>query len=71
MSVVDRYASKRLMRFRVLDSGEGKNASPDRTTFVGFKGGGGINTSPEYCAARIWPAGDARTWAVTGNVQVR
>src|ERR1051326_1279459 len=41
--------------FRVLDSGEGHNAEADRTTFVGFKGGGGIDTSAQYCAARIWP----------------
>ena len=57
--------------FRVLDSGEGSNAPADRTTFTGFKGGGGIQTSAQYCAARIWPDGNARTWEVTGNVQVR
>jgi hypothetical protein len=57
--------------FRVLDSGEGHNAAADRTTFVGFRGSGGIDTSAQYCAARIWPAGNARTWEVTGNVQVK
>ena len=56
--------------FRVLDSGQGHNAAADRTTFTGFKGGGGIDTSAQYCAARIWPDGNARTWQVTGNVQV-
>ncbi len=57
--------------FRVLDGGEGANAV-DRSTFLGFEGGGGIITSAEYCAAQIWPAGDARTHPVTsGNIQVR
>lgn len=56
--------------FRVLDSGEGQ-AAPDRTTFVGFEGGGGILTSAEYCAARLWPDGNARTHPLTsGNIQV-
>lgn len=57
--------------FRVLDAGEGNNREPGRTTFVGFKGSGGIDTSAQYCAARIWPDGNARTWQVTGNVQVQ
>ncbi|MEQ9401166.1 MAG: hypothetical protein RJQ04_18515 [Longimicrobiales bacterium] len=56
--------------FRVLDDGEGGGAV-DRTTFVGFEGGAGIITSQEYCDAAIWPDGNARTWPVTGNVQVR
>ncbi len=57
--------------FRVLDTGEGLN-EPDRTTFVGFEGGGGIPTSEAYCAARIWPDGNARTNPLTGgNIQVR
>ena len=55
--------------FRVLDSGEG-NGVHGRTTFVGFEGGAGIITSAEYCEKAIWPDGDARTWAVDGNVQV-
>lgn len=55
--------------FRVLDAGEGQGAV-DRTTFVGFEGGGGIITSQEYCNTAIWPEGNARTWPVTGNVQV-
>ena len=63
--------------FRVVDYGEGANAAePDRTTFVGFEGGGGIITSQEYCDAQIWPGPpgeveDARTNAVVaGNIQV-
>lgn len=59
--------------FRVVDYGEGDNASqPDRSTFVGFEGGAGIDTSLEYCELQIWPEGDARTSPVTeGNIQVR
>lgn len=58
--------------FRVVDYGEGAASPSDRTTFVGFEGNGGIITSREYCEARIWPEGDARTFEVTeGNVQVR
>ncbi len=57
--------------FRVLDGGEGAGAV-DRTTFTGFKGAAGIQTSPEYCAARLWPDNNARTWPVTsGNISVR
>jgi len=57
--------------FRVLDGGEGAGAV-DRTTFTGFKGAAGIETSPEYCAARLWPDNNARTWPVTsGNIIVR
>lgn len=58
--------------FRVLDSGEGAGADPDRSTFLGFEGAAGIITSEEYCEEQIWPADDARTWPVTeGNIQVR
>lgn len=57
--------------FRVLDSGEG-NGDPDRSTFLGFEGGGGIITSQEYCDAAIWPDDNERTSPVTqGNIQVR
>jgi hypothetical protein len=56
--------------FRVLDAGEGAGAI-DRTTFTGFQGSGGFLTSADYCAGQPWPAGDARTWPVTGNVSVR
>lgn len=59
--------------FRAVDYGEGADASQvDRATFVGFEGSAGIITSREYCDARIWPAGDARTRPVTqGDIQVR
>ena len=58
--------------FRVVDYGEGTNALPDRSTFVGFEGDAGFDTSQEYCDAQPWPEGDARTWPLTqGNLQVR
>jgi hypothetical protein len=59
--------------FRVVDYGEGGKASqPDRTTFLGFENNPDIKTSEQYCAVRIWPQDDARTWPVTaGNIQVR
>lgn len=63
------YEPGRDIWFRVLDSGEG-NQTHGRTTFVGFEGGAGIPTSADYCELAIWPDGDARTWAVQGNVQV-
>jgi hypothetical protein len=47
--------------FRVLDPA---GAEPDRSTFLGFEGGGGIITSAEYCEKQIWPEGNARTWPV-------
>lgn len=57
--------------FRVVDYGEGSGAAADRSTFVGFEGDAEILTSAQYCAVQPWPAGDARTWAVTeGNIQV-
>lgn len=58
--------------FRVVDYGEGDGApQPDRTTFVGFEGGAGIITSPEYCETQPWPDGDARTGPVLeGNIRV-
>ncbi len=46
--------------FRVLDTGKGSD-EPDRSTFVGFEGGGGIITSEEYCQSQIWPDDNART----------
>lgn len=58
--------------FRVLDSGEGQSDA-DRTTFVGFEGGGGIATSAEYCAAQIWPndpPNDRTSPLTAGNIQV-
>jgi len=57
--------------FRVLDSGEGSGSDPDRSTFVGFEGGGGIITSAEYCQAQIWPDDNERTVPqASGNIQV-
>jgi len=56
--------------FRVLDLGAG-DAGPDRSTFLGFEGGGGIITSEEYCQVKIWPDGNARTWPVEqGNITI-
>ena len=55
--------------FRILDNGEGADAPPDRTTFVGFEGAAGIRTSAEYCQRQIWPADPPN--AITGNVTVR
>lgn len=55
--------------FRVLDAGEGVGVI-DRTSFTGFKGSAGIQTSAEYCAVRLWAPDNARTWPVTGNVTV-
>jgi hypothetical protein len=64
------HAPGRDVWFRVVDYGSGGAAPPDRTTFLGFEGAAGIITSADYCAARIWPAADARTWPVTGNLTV-
>lgn len=47
--------------FRVLDPTGG---DLDRSTFLGFEGGGGIITSAEYCEKQIWPDDNARTWPV-------
>jgi hypothetical protein len=56
--------------FRVVDYGEGQ-APDDRSTVFGFEGSLGIPTSADYCAAQLWAAGDANTWAVVaGNIQV-
>jgi hypothetical protein len=59
--------------FRVLDGGEGQEAT-DRTTFVGFESAA-IPTSASYCEQRIWPQDaqnpNLRTWPVTsGNISV-
>jgi hypothetical protein len=56
--------------FRVVDYGARGDAQPDRTTFVGFEGSAGIATSAEYCELKIWPADDARTWPVEGDISV-
>jgi hypothetical protein len=57
--------------FRMLDAGETPGAI-DRSTFLGFKGAAGIQTSAAYCAARLWAPNNARTWPVTaGDITVR
>jgi hypothetical protein len=76
-SVVEPFASDARFQpgqdiwFRVLDSGEGRS-EPDRTTFTGFRGDAGFDTSLEYCAGMPWPDDNARTHPVTaGNIQVK
>jgi len=55
--------------FRVLDS---SGNDVDRSTFLGFEGGGGIITSAEYCEKQIWPDDNARTWPVEqGNIVIQ
>jgi hypothetical protein len=57
--------------FRVLDTGPASAADADRSTFMGFAGSAGIDTSEQYCAERPWPDDNARTHPVTsGNVTV-
>jgi len=57
--------------FRVLDLGN-SNTGPDRSTFLGFEGAAGIITSEEYCAAKLWPDNNARTWPVEqGNIVIQ
>ncbi len=66
----DIYQPGKDIWFRVLDEGQ-PSEGVDRTTFVGFEGGAGIPTSAEYCEQRPWPAGNARTNALTsGNLKV-
>ncbi len=59
--------------FRVLDTGPGSE-EPDRSTFMGFEGAGGIITSEEYCDAQIWPndpPNDRTNPVTSGNILVR
>ena len=62
--------------FRVLDTDK-DSGDADRTTFLGFEGGGGIITSAEYCDKRIWPGPpedeeNARTNAlVEGKIRIK
>ena len=57
--------------FRVLDTGK-RSPEPDRSTFLGFEGGGGIITSEEYCEAQIWPDDNERTWPVIkGRIKLK
>lgn len=56
--------------FRVLDNGNRWHV-PDRSTFLGFQGAAGFNTSADYCAGQPWPAENARTWPVTdGDIHI-
>jgi hypothetical protein len=63
--------------WRVVDYGNGASGTPDRSTFVGFTGDAGIQTSAEYCAVKPWPGPptdpvDARTRALlSGNISVQ
>jgi hypothetical protein len=57
--------------FRVLDVGKG-STELDRSTFFGFdQGVPPFDTSANYCAARPWPDGNARTWpVVSGDIKI-
>lgn len=57
--------------FRVLDTGK-HSQDPDRSTFLGFEGAGGIITSAEYCDAQIWPDDNDRTHPVIrGKIKLK
>lgn len=57
--------------FRVLDTGPASADDDDRSTFMGFAGSAGIDTSEQYCAEQPWPDDNARTHpVVSGNVTV-
>ena len=57
--------------FRVLDTGK-HSQEPDRSTFLGFEGAGGIITSAEYCDAQIWPPDNDRTHPVIrGRIKLK
>jgi hypothetical protein len=67
----DIHAPGRDVWFRVLDAPESIDPT-DRSTFLGFQGAAGIQTSAEYCAARLWAANNARTWPVTsGDIRIQ
>jgi hypothetical protein len=55
--------------FRVADLGNGQSGTADRSTTLGFEGGGGIITSAQYCDMRIWP--NNANEVVTGNLMVK
>ena len=63
--------------WRMVDYGNGQSGTVDRSTFLGFTGDAGIQTSAEYCAVRPWPGPptdvvDARTAPFTsGNVSIQ
>ena len=57
--------------FRVLDTGPASMTEDDRSTFMGFKGSAGIDTSQQYCDEMPWPDDNARTHpVVAGNIAV-
>ncbi len=57
--------------FRVLDTGPASAANDDRSTFMGFAGSAGIETSQEYCDEMPWPDDNARTHPVVkGDISV-
>lgn len=56
--------------FRVQDNGNGGSGPLDRSTQLGFEGSGGIITSAQYCAARIWPAAPPHE-VTTGNISIK
>lgn len=57
--------------FRVLDGGAGPSAD-DRSTFMGFRGSAGIDTSEQYCAEMPWPDANERTHpVVAGSIAIR
>lgn len=56
--------------FRGFDTPAGSGA-PDRVTFLGFRGSAGIETSEEYCQARLWADNNERTWPVAGSLTIQ
>jgi hypothetical protein len=75
-----RHAMGRDIWWRVVDYGNGLSGKVDRSTFLGFTGDAGIQTSAEYCAVRPWPGPednppqpvDARTNPlISGNISVK
>ncbi len=54
--------------FRVADRSPGGSGEPDRTTFLGFEGSGGIATSADYCALHLW--GNDGAGITSGNLTV-
>lgn len=65
--------------WRVVDYGNGRSGTVDRSTFLGFAGDAGFQTSADYCAGRPWPGPndtppqpvDARTGPLlSGNLTV-
>jgi hypothetical protein len=66
--------------WRVVDYGNGLSGTVDRSTFLGFTGDAGFETSADYCAGQPWPGPndtppqpvDARTSPlVSGNITVK